>query len=152
MFPHIRCLHTVRLHTYISVKRLQITIHIYIYIYIYIYVCVCVCVCIYIYMCVWSASNLFLRVNVQRVILKTSWRQHPTKQQLYGHRSPITKAIKVRRTIHAGHGWRIKDDLVSDILHWTSSHGRTKQDGQLKLMFNSSVPIQDLDLKTSWER
>ena len=38
-----------------------------------------------------------------RALLNRSWRQHPTKQQLYGHRPPITKTIKIRRTRHAGH-------------------------------------------------
>ena len=28
-----------------------------------------------------------------RAILNMSWRQHPTKQNLYGHRTPITKTI-----------------------------------------------------------
>ena len=41
-----------------------------------------------------------------RAILNKSWRQHPTKQQLYGHQPPITKTIKVRQTRHAGHCWR----------------------------------------------
>ena len=42
-----------------------------------------------------------------RVILNKSWRQHPTKHQLYGHLPSITKTIKVRRTRHAGqaHKW-----------------------------------------------
>ena len=31
-------------------------------------------------------------------ILNKSWRQHPTKQQLYGHLPTITKTIKVRWT------------------------------------------------------
>ena len=35
-----------------------------------------------------------------RAILNKSWRQHPPKQQLYGHLPPITKTIKVRRTKH----------------------------------------------------
>ena len=34
-------------------------------------------------------------------ILNKSWRQHPTKQQLYDHLLPITKTIKVRWTRHA---------------------------------------------------
>ena len=29
-----------------------------------------------------------------RAVLNKSWRQHPTKQQLYGHLSPITKIIR----------------------------------------------------------
>ena len=35
-----------------------------------------------------------------RAILNKSWRQHPTRHQLYGHWSPITKTIQVRRTRH----------------------------------------------------
>ena len=61
-----------------------------------------------------------------QLILNKSWRQHPTKQQLYGHLPPITKTIKVRRTRHAGHCWRSKDELISDVLQWTPSHGRAK--------------------------
>ena len=49
-----------------------------------------------------------------------------TKQQLYGHLPPITKTIQIRRTRHAGHCWRSKDELISDVLLWTSSHGRAK--------------------------
>ena len=33
-----------------------------------------------------------------RAILNKSWRQYPTKQQHYGHLSPITKIIKIRWT------------------------------------------------------
>ena len=51
-----------------------------------------------------------------RAILNKSWRQHPTKQQLYGHQPPITKTIQVRRSIHAGHSWRSRDELISDVL------------------------------------
>ena len=64
--------------------------------------------------------------RMMRAILNKSWRQHPTKQQLYGHLQRITKTIKLRRTRHAGHRWRSKDNLISDILQWTPSHGRTK--------------------------
>ena len=38
-----------------------------------------------------------------RAILNKSWRQHPTRHQLYGHLLPITKTIQVRRTRDAGH-------------------------------------------------
>ena len=33
-----------------------------------------------------------------RAILNKSWRQHPTRHQLYGHLPPITKTIQVRRS------------------------------------------------------
>ena len=61
-----------------------------------------------------------------RAILNKSWRQHPTKHQLYGHLPPITKTIKVRRTRHAGQCWRNRDELISDVQLWTPSHGREK--------------------------
>ena len=61
-----------------------------------------------------------------RAILNKSWRQHPTKQQLYGHPPPITKTIKVRRTRHARHCWRSRDELIIDVPLWTPSHGRAK--------------------------
>ena len=61
-----------------------------------------------------------------QAILNKSWRQHPTKQQLYSHLPPITKTIQVRWTRHAGHCWRIRDKLISNILPWTPSHGRAK--------------------------
>ena len=59
-------------------------------------------------------------------ILNKSWRQHPTRHQLYGHLRPITKTIQVRRTRHAGHCWRSKDELISDVLLWTPTYGRAK--------------------------
>ena len=59
-----------------------------------------------------------------RAILNKSWRQHPTKHQLYGHLPPITKTIQVRRTRHAGHCWRSRDDLISDVFLWTPTCGQ----------------------------
>ncbi len=52
--------------------------------------------------------------------------QHTTRHQLYGHLPPITKTIQVRRTRHAGHCWRSRDELISDVLLWTPTHGRAK--------------------------
>ena len=61
-----------------------------------------------------------------RAILSKSWRQHPTRYQLYGHLAPITKTIQVRRTRHAGHCWRSRDELISDVLLLTPTYGRAK--------------------------
>ena len=40
--------------------------------------------------------------------------------------SPITKNIKVRRTRHAGHRWRSRDELISDVILWTPLHGQAR--------------------------
>ena len=60
-----------------------------------------------------------------RAILNKSWRQHPTRHQLYGHLPP-TKTIQVRWARHAGHCWRSRDKLISDVLLWTPAYGQTK--------------------------
>ena len=61
-----------------------------------------------------------------RAILNKSWRQHPTRHQLYGHLPHISKTIQVRRTRHAAHCWRSRDELISDVLLWAPTHGRAK--------------------------
>ena len=61
-----------------------------------------------------------------QTILNNSWRQHPTKQQLYGYLPPIIKTIKIRQTRHARHCWRSRDELISGVLLWTPSHGLAK--------------------------
>ena len=50
-----------------------------------------------------------------------SWRQHPTKQQLYSHLPLIMKTIQITRTRYMGHCWRSKGELL-----WTHSCGRAK--------------------------
>ena len=61
-----------------------------------------------------------------RAILNKSWRQHHTRHQLYGHQPPITKTIQVRRTRHAGHCWRSKDELIRAVLLWTPAYSQAK--------------------------
>ena len=61
-----------------------------------------------------------------QAILNKSWRQHPTRHQLYGHLPPLMKTIQVRRTRHAGHCWRSRDELISDVLLWTTTYGWAK--------------------------
>ena len=83
-----------------------------------------------------------------RALLNPSWRQHPTKQQLYGYLPLITKTIKVWRTRHARLCWRSKDELISDVLLWTPSHRQAKTGHQLEPTYSNSVPIQYVALKT----
>ena len=61
-----------------------------------------------------------------RDILNKSWLQYPKRHQLYGQLPPIKKTIQVRRTRHAGHCWRSKGELISDVLRWTPAYGRAK--------------------------
>ena len=86
-----------------------------------------------------------------RAILNKSWRQHPTRHQLYGHQPPITKIIQVRRTKHAGLCWRSRDELISDVLLWTPTYGRAKA-GRSARTYSSYVRIRDVVLKTCQKR
>ena len=100
----------------------------------------------------WTAnySNLYFWLQFQccRIGL---WRQHPTKQQLYSHLPPITKTIQIRWTRHAGHYWRSRDELISDVLLWTPIHGRAKA-GRPAWTYSSSVRIRGVALRTCWKR
>ena len=57
---------------------------------------------ILLYGCTWTLTKCMekkLDSNYTRMLLAIlikSWRQHPTKQQLYGHLPPIMKTIQVR--------------------------------------------------------
>ena len=69
-----------------------------------------------------------------RAILNKSWRQHPTRHELYGH-----MPIQVRRTRHAGHV----------MYSYGPPHmAGQKLDDQLEHTFSSCVMIRDVVLKT----
>ena len=87
-----------------------------------------------------------------RAILNKSWRQHPTRHQLYGRLPPILKTIQVRRTRYAGHYWKSKVELISDVLLWTPHMAKQKQDVQLEHTYSSYVRIRDVTLKTCQKR
>ena len=121
----------------VSVERLVNThthTHTYIYIYIYIYIkhsfFQAAVISILLYGCTtWTLTKRLEKkldgnyTRMLRAILNKSWRQHPTKHQLYGHLPPIMKTIQVKQTRHAGHCWRSRDELTSDVLLWTPTHG-----------------------------
>ena len=65
--------------------------------------------------------------------------------------APITKTIQVRRTRHAGHYWKSRDELISDVLLWIPTYGRAKA-GRPARTFSSYVRIMDVALKTCQRR
>ena len=69
---------------------------------------------------------LIINNTYMYILTHTHTHKHPTRHQLYGHLPPITKTIQVRRTIHAGHCWRSRDELIRDVLLWIPTHGRAK--------------------------
>ena len=87
-----------------------------------------------------------------RAILNKSWRQHPKKHQLYGHLPPTTKNIQDRRTRHAGHCWRSRDEIISEVLPWTPTYGRAKAGRPARTYIQQLCDEQDVILRTCRKR
>ena len=83
-----------------------------------------------------------------RAILNKSRRQYPTRLQLYGHLPPIMKTIQVRRTRHAGHSWRSRNELMNDVPLGTPTYGRAKAGRP----YSSRVRIRYIAQKTCQRR
>ena len=67
-------------------------------------------------------------------VLNKSWVLHRTKKHMYGHLPPISQSIQVRPTRYAGHCWRSKDNLISEVLQSTE-HMNTWNDNYI-ICFN----------------
>ena len=62
-----------------------------------------------------------------RAILNKSLAATPHKASNYTATCfPSRKTIQVRRTRHAGHCWRSRDELICDVLLWTPTYDRAK--------------------------
>ena len=59
--------------------------------------------------------------NLEQVLAAT-----PHKAPTVRPPASYHKTIQVRRARHAGHCWRSRDELISDVLLWTPTHGRAK--------------------------
>ena len=59
-----------------------------------------------------------------RVVLNISWREHPTKLRLYGKVPSLSNTIIKSRMRFAGHSFRSKDELVSEVITWQPTHGK----------------------------
>ena len=58
--------------------------------------------------------------KILRAVVNKFWKQ--LSQQLYSSIPHISKTTQVRQTKHAGHCWRSKNEIISDVLQWTPSH------------------------------
>ena len=75
--------------------------------------------------CVILNDYFYFEEELYKDVLKKFCKQHPTKQQLYGHLPPISQIIQVRRIRCAEHCCRSKDKLKNNIILWTPTHGHT---------------------------
>ena len=73
-----------------------------------------------------AQAFVWFRAKTDKGIVCLADHLHNITLQLYGHLPPIMKTIKIRQTRHAEHRWRSRNELKSDVLPWTPSHGRAK--------------------------
>ena len=59
-------------------------------------------------------------------VINVSWKDHPTNRDLYGKLLPITEVICESRLRFAGHCFRNKNELASDLVLWAPTHGSRK--------------------------
>ena len=71
-----------------------------------------------------------------RAVLNVSWKYHPTRARLYGPLPPISHTIRERRVTFAGHCWRSKEELVSDLILWEPRHGKARRGRPRKTYIN----------------
>ena len=71
----------------------------------------------------------------------------PTKQQCYRQLAPILLTIQVRLTRYAGYYCWIEDELISNVLSWTPTHGHTSVDQPIyiyQLCADTGCSLEDL--------
>ena len=61
------------------------------------------------------------------VALNKSWKDHPTNKELYGNIPKISISIQQQRMRFAGHCWRSKEELITDVLLWNPKHWKRSQ-------------------------
>ena len=79
-----------------------------------------------------------------RAITNKSWRDHLTNEQLYGNIPKISKSIRMQRLRFAGHCWRSKDEVASDLVLWQPQHGNLSRGRPAKTYIDQLRDDNDL--------
>ena len=86
-----------------------------------------------------------------RAISNNTWRQHPTKHQLYGHLPPITKTMLDEPDMQDTAGEAGKTSYVM-YSYGPSYMAKQTQDDHLEPIYSSSVRIRDVALRNCQKR
>ena len=84
-----------------------------------------------------------------RAVTNKSWRDHLTNEQLYGNISKISKSIRMQRLRFAGHCWRSKYIVASDLILWQPQNGNRSRGRPAKTYIDQLR--DDTDLLTTDE-
>ena len=87
-----------------------------------------------------------------RSVLNMSWRQHRTKQQLYGYLPPIIKSSKLDEVDTQDTAEEVRTNSLAMYSCGSLRMDEQRLDDQLKPIFNNSVLIQGVAWTTYRER
>ena len=62
--------------------------------------------------------------NLLRKAQNMSWKNHHTLEEIYGSVPKISGQLAERRARFAGHCFRAKDEMISDLILWNPSSSR----------------------------
>ena len=79
-----------------------------------------------------------------RAVTNKSWRDHLTNEQLYGNIPKISKSICMQRLRFAGHCWRSKYEVASDLVLWQPQHDNRSRGRPAKTYIDQLRDYTDL--------
>ena len=87
--------------------------------------------------------------KVLRAVLRVSWKEHITNNNLYGKLMKVTDSLRVRRLKFIGHCWRSNDELINKVLTWRPKRGKRKRGRPVttyldQLRKDTGMSIEDL--------
>ena len=79
--------------------------------------------------------------------LNVSWREHMKNREIYNNIPRITSSIREQRMRFAGHCWRSKNELVSDVLLWTPKHGQRSHGRPANTFIDQMVEVTECEVE-----
>ncbi len=80
-----------------------------------------------------------------RMASNVSWKDHMTNEELYGDLPPVTLKIRQRKLRLAGHCWRHKEEIASDLVLWEPLDGKRKRGRQRTTYVDNLLDDTGLD-------
>ena len=79
------------------------------------------------------------------MVLDLNWKDHPTREEIYGNLPKVSEVVRERCLNFAAHCSRRQNEPVSELVFWMPSQG-TRAQGRPRLMYPKLL-IQDTGLE-----
>ena len=106
----------------------------------------------------WTMSAKFIKrldgtyTRLLRRAKNLSWRNHPTRELIYGDLCPVSSLVKARRVQFAGHCYRAENEVISSLILWRPPpNGRRSQKLTFPDVISRDTGIRKENLKTAMQ-